>query len=105
MPLLLAVNEILDQHHEDHFPLSVWQTGSATQTHMNINEVMANRAIQLMGGALGENHEIHPNDDVNLGQSSNDVIPTAMHVAGALEIKDLFLNKSHMSDNEQSMNN
>jgi fumarate hydratase class II len=90
-PLVLAVNEILDHHHEDQFPLSVWQTGSATQTHMNINEVMANRAIQLMGGALGENHEIHPNDDVNLGQSSNDVIPTAMHVAGALEIKHKLL--------------
>ena len=90
-PLVLAVNEILDHHHEDQFPLSVWQTGSATQTHMNINEVMANRAIQLMGAALGENHEIHPNDDVNLGQSSNDVIPTAMHVAGALEIKHKLL--------------
>jgi len=90
-PILIAVTEILNHLHDDQFPLSVWQTGSATQTNMNINEVMANRAIQLMGGTLGTNHEIHPNDDVNLGQSSNDVIPTAMHVAAALEIKSKLL--------------
>ena len=90
-PILLAVNEILNHLHDDQFPLSVWQTGSATQTNMNINEVMANRAIQLMGGTLGINYEIHPNDDVNLGQSSNDVIPTAMHIAAALEIKNKLL--------------
>lgn len=90
-PLLLAVDEILNRHHENQFPLSVWQTGSATQTNMNMNEVLANRAAQLMGEPLGRADVIHPNDDVNLGQSSNDVIPTAMHVAGAIEIRDALL--------------
>jgi fumarate hydratase, class II len=86
--LLIAIDEVLDLKHVKEFPLSVWQTGSATQTNMNMNEVLANRAIQLMGGTLGKNHDIHPNDDVNLGQSSNDVIPTAMHVAAAVQIQE-----------------
>lgn len=89
--LLLAVDEVLDLKHVKEFPLSIWQTGSATQTNMNMNEVLANRAIQLMGGILGEDHDVHPNDDVNLGQSSNDVIPTAMHVAAMMEIQEKLL--------------
>lgn len=89
--LLGAVDEVLELQHVKEFPLSVWQTGSATQTNMNMNEVLANRAIQLMGGTLGNNHEIHPNDDVNLGQSSNDVIPTAMHVAVVMQIQTVLL--------------
>ena len=79
--LLLAIDEIMRGEHLQEFPLSVWQTGSATQTNMNMNEVLANRATQIMGGVLGVDRYIHPNDDVNLGQSSNDVIPTAMHLA------------------------
>jgi len=91
IPLLEATQEVLSGVHYQEFPLSVWQTGSATQTNMNMNEVLANRAILLMGGILGKDHFIHPNDDVNLGQSSNDVIPTAMHVAAATQISTLLL--------------
>lgn len=89
--LLFAVEEVLSGSLNSEFPLSVWQTGSGTQTNMNMNEVLANRAIQLMGGALGKDHYIHPNDDVNLGQSSNDVIPTAMHVAAVLQLEKVLL--------------
>src|SRR5207237_8256829 len=71
---------------DDHFPLSVWQTGSGTQTNMNVNEVIANRALELAGGKLGSKDPIHPNDHVNMSQSSNDTFPTAMHVAAALEL-------------------
>ena len=78
-----AADEILLGKHEHEFPLSVWQTGSGTQTNMNMNEVLANRASELMGGARGEGRLVHPNDDVNLGQSSNDIFPTAMHVAAS----------------------
>ncbi|MEA9569114.1 class II fumarate hydratase [Polynucleobacter sp. AP-Nickl1-40-C4] len=90
-PLLLAVDEILAGLWFDEFPLSIWQTGSATQTNMNMNEVLANRAIQLMGGILGRDRTIHPNDDVNLGQSSNDVIPSAMHVSAVCQLERLLL--------------
>ena len=76
-----AADEILAGHHPDEFPLVVWQTGSGTQTNMNANEVLANRASELLGGPRGEGRRVHPNDDVNLGQSSNDVFPTAMSVA------------------------
>lgn len=76
-----ACNEILNSHHLHEFPLSVWQTGSGTQTNMNVNEVIANLASEIMGGERGENRLIHPNDDVNKGQSSNDVFPTAMNIA------------------------
>jgi len=72
---------------DDHFPLVIWQTGSGTQTNMNANEVIANRAIELLGGALGSKKPIHPNDDVNRSQSSNDVFPTAMHVAEVEQIE------------------
>lgn len=78
-----ATEEVLAGRHEREFPLSVWQTGSGTQTNMNMNEVLANRASQLLGGATGEARLVHPNDEVNLGQSSNDIFPTAMHVAAA----------------------
>lgn len=76
-----AADEVLAGHHEAEFPLAVWQTGSGTQTNMNMNEVLANRASQRMGGPLGEGRLVHPNDDVNRGQSSNDVFPTAMNLA------------------------
>jgi len=76
-----AADEVLAGRHDDEFPLSVWQTGSGTQSNMNVNEVLANRASELLGGERGQKRKVHPNDDVNLGQSSNDVFPTAMHIA------------------------
>ena len=76
-----AAIEVMEGRWNDHFPLVVWQTGSGTQTNMNVNEVIANRAIQLLGGSLGDRKVIHPNDDVNCSQSSNDVFPTAMHIS------------------------
>lgn len=79
-----AANEALEGRHATEFPLSVWQTGSGTQTNMNVNEVLANRASEILGGARGEGRLVHPNDDVNRSQSSNDVFPTAMNVAAAL---------------------
>ncbi|MGQ0506436.1 MAG: class II fumarate hydratase, partial [Myxococcaceae bacterium] len=78
-----AADEVLAGKHDDEFPLSVWQTGSGTQSNMNVNEVLANRASELMGGERGESRKVHPNDDVNKAQSSNDVFPTAMSVAAA----------------------
>ena len=68
---------------ERHFPLKIWQTGSGTQTNMNVNEVISNRAIEIAGGEMGSKKPIHPNDDVNMSQSSNDTFPTAMHIAAA----------------------
>jgi fumarate hydratase class II len=79
--ILRAADEAIAGKLDDHFPLYVWQTGSGTQSNMNINEVLSNRAIQLLGGTLGSQHPIGPNDDVNMGQSSNDSFPTAMHIA------------------------
>ncbi|WP_068468294.1 class II fumarate hydratase [Candidatus Protochlamydia phocaeensis] len=79
-------DEILSGKLDEHFPLSVWQTGSGTQTNMNLNEVISNRAIEKAGGQLGSKYPIHPNDDVNLSQSSNDVFPAAMHIAAYLDI-------------------
>src|SRR6185503_12014466 len=70
-----------------HFPLVVWQTGSGTQTNMNVNEVLANRASEILGGERGEKRLVHPNDDVNQGQSSNDTFPTAMHVAAVIALE------------------
>lgn len=81
-----AADEVLSGKHDGEFPLSVWQTGSGTQTNMNVNEVLANRASELLGGARGEGRLVHPNDDVNRGQSSNDVFPTAMAVAATAAI-------------------
>ncbi|HET6756640.1 MAG TPA: class II fumarate hydratase, partial [Burkholderiales bacterium] len=82
--IVRAADEIMDGRHDSEFPLVVWQTGSGTQTNMNVNEVIANRASEILGGVRGEERLVHPNDDVNKGQSSNDVFPTAMHVAAAL---------------------
>src|SRR5687767_4074943 len=78
-----AADEVLAGRHDAEFPLVVWQTGSGTQTNMNVNEVLANRASELLGGERGQKRLVHPNDDVNLGQSSNDVFPTGMHIAAA----------------------
>lgn len=79
--IMQAAEEVMQGRHAGEFPLAVWQTGSGTQTNMNMNEVLANRASELMGGERGQKRLVHPNDDVNLGQSSNDIFPTAMHVA------------------------
>jgi fumarate hydratase, class II len=82
--IIRACDEILDGKLDDHFPLGIWQSGSGTQTNMNLNEVIANRAIEFAKGKLGSKHPIHPNDDVNMSQSTNDVFPTAMHIATQL---------------------
>ena len=84
--IMAAADEILDGKHPAEFPLAVWQTGSGTQSNMNMNEVLANRGSELMGGERGEARLLHPNDHVNMGQSSNDIFPTAMHVAAALAV-------------------
>ena len=84
--IVAAADEIIDGRHDDEFPLYVWQTGSGTQTNMNVNEVISNRAIELAGGERGAKAPIHPNDHVNLSQSSNDTFPTAMHIAAAEEL-------------------
>jgi fumarate hydratase class II len=85
--IIAAVDEIVAGQHDAEFPLVVWQTGSGTQTNMNVNEVIANRASELMGGERGMARKVHPNDHVNMGQSSNDVFPTAMHVAAVEAVK------------------
>jgi fumarate hydratase, class II len=79
--ILKAANEVIAGKLTDHFPLQIWQSGSGTQTNMNVNEVIANRAIEIAGGVLGSKKPVHPNDDVNMSQSTNDVFPTAMHIA------------------------
>ncbi len=84
--IVKAAEEVLQGKLDDHFPLVIWQTGSGTQTNMNANEVIANRAIEISGGKLGSKSPVHPNDDVNCGQSTNDVFPTAMHIAAVEEI-------------------
>ena len=86
--IVAAADEILDGRLDDHFPLYVWQTGSGTQTNMNVNEVISNRAIEMAGGELGSKVPVHPNDHVNMSQSSNDTFPTAMHVATARQLVD-----------------
>lgn len=85
--IIRAADEVIAGDHADQFPLAVWQTGSGTQTNMNMNEVLANRASELLGGGRGADRKIHPNDDVNKGQSSNDVFPTAMHVAAVEQLQ------------------
>ncbi|HXJ09670.1 MAG TPA: class II fumarate hydratase [Burkholderiales bacterium] len=85
-----AAQEVIEGRHDAEFPLSVWQTGSGTQSNMNVNEVVANRASELLGGERGQKRLVHPNDDVNMGQSSNDVFPSAMHVAAALALQDVL---------------
>ncbi len=89
--IVQAADEVIAGRWPAEFPLSVWQTGSGTQTNMNMNEVLANRGSELMGGGRGAQRRLHPNDDVNLGQSSNDVFPTAMHVAIALAVEQQLL--------------
>ncbi|PTU65185.1 MULTISPECIES: class II fumarate hydratase [Chromobacterium] len=89
--VVAAADEVLAGKHPDAFPLSVWQTGSGTQSNMNMNEVLANRASELLGGERGPGRLVHPNDDVNRGQSSNDIYPTAMHVAAARAVHDRLL--------------
>src|SRR5213595_2933051 len=86
--IIAAADEVLAGRHDAEFPLVVWQTGSGTQTNMNLNEVLANRASEILGGPRGEERLVHPNDDVNKGQSSNDVFPTAMHVAAVPAVVD-----------------
>ncbi len=84
--IVKAAQEVIDGQLDDHFPLSVWQTGSGTQSNMNANEVISNRAIEMLGGTMGSKKPVHPNDHVNMSQSSNDTYPTAMHIACAEEI-------------------
>ena len=89
--IIKAANEVISGKLNDHFPLKVWQTGSGTQTNMNVNEVIANRAIEMLGGKLGSKKPVHPNDHVNKSQSTNDVFPTAMHMAIAIRAKGKLL--------------
>src|SRR3954471_23995292 len=84
--IVRAAREVIEGKLDDHFPLVVWQTGSGTQTNMNLNEVIPNRTNQLLGGKLGAKQPVHPNDHVNMSQSSNDAFPTAMHIAAAMHI-------------------
>jgi fumarate hydratase class II len=88
--IVQACDEVIEGKLDDHFPLRVWQTGSGTQTNMNANEVISNRAIELAGGVIGSKKPIHPNDDVNMSQSSNDTFPTAMHIAAAEQMNKLI---------------
>ena len=89
--IIKAAEEVMTGKHDNHFPLKVWQTGSGTQTNMNVNEVISNRAIEMMNGNLGSKKPIHPNDHVNKSQSTNDVFPTAMHIAIAIKTKEKLL--------------
>ena len=89
--IIKACNDVIEGKLNEHFPLKVWQTGSGTQTNMNVNEVVANRAIQILGGKLGSKKPVHPNDHVNKSQSTNDVFPSAMHIAIAIETRDKLL--------------
>ena len=89
--IIKASNEVISGKLDEHFPLKVWQTGSGTQTNMNVNEVIANRAIEILGGKKGSKKPVHPNDHVNKSQSTNDVFPTAMHIAIAMETKNKLL--------------
>ncbi len=104
--IIQAADEVLAGKHDSEFPLSLWQTGSGTQTNMNMNEVLANRASEILGGVRGEERLVHPNDDVNKAQSSNDTFPTAMHIAAVLEIKRLLipmLNRLHKTLGEKAV--
>ncbi len=86
-----AASEVIAGEFDDNFPLVVWQTGSGTQSNMNANEVIANRAIEILGGVIGSKDPVHPNDHVNMGQSSNDTFPTAMHIATAMSVRDVLM--------------
>ena len=89
--IIQAAGEVIDGKFDDNFPLVVWQTGSGTQSNMNANEVIANRAIEILGGVIGSKNPVHPNDHCNMGQSSNDTFPTAMHLAAAMMVRDTLL--------------
>ena len=89
--IIQAAQEVIAGRFDDNFPLVVWQTGSGTQSNMNANEVIANRAIEILGGVIGSKDPVHPNDHVNMGQSSNDTFPTAMHIAAAMTARDVLL--------------
>ncbi len=89
--MITAAQEVIDGKLDDHFPLVVWQTGSGTQSNMNANEVISNRAIEILGGVIGSKTPVHPNDHCNMGQSSNDTFPTAMHIAAAMTARDVLL--------------
>jgi fumarate hydratase, class II len=95
--IVTAAQEVMDGKLDDHFPIDIFQTGSGTSSNMNVNEVISNRGIEIMGGTLGSKDPVHPNDHVNMGQSSNDVIPTAIHISGALAIhNDLIPALTHL---------
>ena len=98
--IIKASEEIIKGKLDNHFPLKVWQTGSGTQTNMNVNEVIANRAIEMMGGKLGSKKPVHPNDHVNKSQSTNDVFPTAMHIAVAIKAKEKLLPSLRLLEKE-----
>ena len=89
--IIEAAGEVAEGKLDDHFPLVVWQTGSGTQSNMNANEVIANRAIEMLGGTLGSKDPVHPNDHCNMGQSSNDTFPTAMHIAAAVTAHEVLI--------------
>src|SRR4051794_12782959 len=93
-----AADEVIAGKLDEHFPLRVWQTGSGTQTNMNANEVISNRAIELAGGVLGSKRPVHPNDHVNMSQSSNDTFPTAMHIAAAEQMRKLIPEVKRLRD-------
>ncbi len=98
--IIKAADEVINGKLDKHFPLKVWQTGSGTQTNMNVNEVIANRAIELMGGKMGSKKPVHPNDHVNKSQSTNDVFPTAMHIAIAIKSKEKLLPSLKLLESE-----
>src|SRR5215475_8616272 len=89
--IVQVADEVISGKLDDHFPLVTWQTGSGTQTNMNVNEVISNRAIEISGGVMGSKKPIHPNDDVNLSQSSNDTFPAAMHIAAAERVRNALI--------------
>src|SRR6056297_3548532 len=89
--IVAAAGEVAAGRFDDNFPLVVWQTGSGTQSNMNANEVIANRAIEILGGEIGSKAPVHPNDHCNMAQSSNDTFPTAMHIATAMTVRDVLL--------------
>jgi fumarate hydratase class II len=96
--IVRAADEVIEGKLDEHFPLRVWQTGSGTQTNMNANEVISNRAIEFAGGEMGSKKPVHPNDDVNMSQSSNDTFPTAMHIAAAEQMQKLIPEVRHLRD-------
>ena len=98
--IVKASESVISGKLDNHFPLKVWQTGSGTQTNMNVNEVIANKAIQILGGKLGSKNPVHPNDHVNKSQSTNDVFPSAMHIAIAIETRDKLLPSLNLLNKE-----